>query len=546
MVTLTWVTSPGDGVPTDPNEVMSGFKEFRVLRSDVGKRYYALAVNGILPAGAAMYQEASYNDGDFVVVGIDNAGNISVVRRATYPLVDLTAPPPVEDIQIAVSQTAPALTHARIYDVVVDAGGADFTIVDNDVAFPTLIEYLDDQVSPTWTTVTTLSAGVTSGRLTKTWVQGTHTFVCVRATQDGVTTEQQCRPLSGVFVPSPVTVQSVSISPATITGAGMAVGTVTLNEAAPSGGSIVFLTSSVPAVLSVPPTVTVLQGNSAATFNVTTANPTTNTVVTITASFGGSVVQNTATVVSSTIITIPGTFSNEPPGTTPLAEHNFNDTTGGGFGVAGQDGTIVTDAGALISPSNVLREVFRATTGRGGQWLTKGGFWYREVFCGLSFKWDVNFGRLPNNNGKLFLFWIGTGVVWCKTDSGSDTTRYVVCGLQLIEQNWHLPGAYPGTAFGQSAEPQEVYANVGAGTVAHGDWFTIEMRLRNNTAGQNDGIVQMWLNGQPALHYTTVRFGAGDGDRFYAFDFTHTWDGGWAPPQDWYTYVDHLYISGKD
>jgi hypothetical protein len=62
---------------------------------------------------------------------------------------------------------------------------------------------------------------------------------------------------------------------------------VTLTAAAPAGGASVSLSSSIPAVASVPPSVTVPARATSATFSVTTAQVTATTSVTISAGLGG-------------------------------------------------------------------------------------------------------------------------------------------------------------------------------------------------------------------------------------------------------------------
>jgi hypothetical protein len=86
--------------------------------------------------------------------------------------------------------------------------------------------------------------------------------------------------MTGYQMPSS---DSLSVSPSTVAGGSTAQGTVTLQIAAPAGGTTVPLSSSNPAVASVPANVTVPVGATSATFPVTTSNVTANTTVTISA-----------------------------------------------------------------------------------------------------------------------------------------------------------------------------------------------------------------------------------------------------------------------
>ena len=80
---------------------------------------------------------------------------------------------------------------------------------------------------------------------------------------------------------------SLTIAPSALTGGTLAVGTVTLDRAAPTGGATVTLGSSAPSVAAVPASVLVPAGATAATFSVTTYSTKKNRTPTITASYGG-------------------------------------------------------------------------------------------------------------------------------------------------------------------------------------------------------------------------------------------------------------------
>ena len=87
-------------------------------------------------------------------------------------------------------------------------------------------------------------------------------------------------------VTPPPTLSSVSLSPTSVTAGGISTGTVTLNMAAPANGAIVALSSSNPAIATVPASVTVAAGASNATFAVSTGACTSGSV-TILGTYGG-------------------------------------------------------------------------------------------------------------------------------------------------------------------------------------------------------------------------------------------------------------------
>ena len=93
-----------------------------------------------------------------------------------------------------------------------------------------------------------------------------------------------------------VSLQQITVSPASVTGGSNTSAFVSLSGAAPTGGALVSLSSSNPAVVGVPPNVTVGAGSTAAGFTVTTAAVSSATSVTITASYNGTSVTATATV----------------------------------------------------------------------------------------------------------------------------------------------------------------------------------------------------------------------------------------------------------
>lgn len=107
------------------------------------------------------------------------------------------------------------------------------------------------------------------------------TSVALRANYEGVTSTTYLRVTPGV-VPS-----NLEIDPSNPTGGQTSTGTVTLNGPAPVGGTLVTLGSSDPAVAAVAASVTVLEGQTSATFSIVTTSVSLPTAVTISASAGG-------------------------------------------------------------------------------------------------------------------------------------------------------------------------------------------------------------------------------------------------------------------
>jgi hypothetical protein len=98
------------------------------------------------------------------------------------------------------------------------------------------------------------------------------------------------KPVSGAAA-----VSTLSATPNPVVGGNPSTGTVTLTSAAPSGGALVSLASASGAV-KVPGSVSVNQGATSASFGITTSPVTTQTLVTLSATYGGSTKTTTFTV----------------------------------------------------------------------------------------------------------------------------------------------------------------------------------------------------------------------------------------------------------
>jgi hypothetical protein len=113
---------------------------------------------------------------------------------------------------------------------------------------------------------------------------------------------------------APPLLQSMTISPASVTGGTSATGTVLLSAPAPSGGVSVTLATSNPSAAQAPGIVSVPAGQTSASYTLTTFSVSANTTVTITAFFD--------TTRSATITVLRGTPPPTPPPTpapTPTA-----------------------------------------------------------------------------------------------------------------------------------------------------------------------------------------------------------------------------------
>jgi hypothetical protein len=141
-------------------------------------------------------------------------------------------------------------------------------------------------------TSVTVPAGATSATFTaSTSDVSFQTLVTFTASAGGAT---ESATLKVNPAPSPVGVGLLALNPTSVHGGNTSQGTVSLDEVAPPGGTVVKLTSSNTGVATVPASVTVPAGAQSATFTVSTSKVRSSTSVRISATAGG--VTQTATL----------------------------------------------------------------------------------------------------------------------------------------------------------------------------------------------------------------------------------------------------------
>lgn len=538
MVTLNFLPPPTDANPPTSDEISSGLKEMRIYRADIGTDNFefveAIAVNSVI------WQSTAYNDGRFGVVVVDNAGNMSEIMIIETGKPDLTPPLPVTNLEVSVSSNPQVTTTAKVVNIVVDATGASFSLAENNPAQSTLIEYVDDSHAGVWQTLTTLSAGVTTGRLNKTWVQGTHSFVCLRATQNGTTTEQDCRPLSSVFSGGTTPqLTNLTLTPTALDGGGQATGVVTLNVAAQAGGFTVQLSSNVPSVASVPASVTVTQGNTQASFSISTTNPSINTAVTITAN-ASAVSLPASLTVRHVVISgeTGGTWPNKPSAFTTLTSWEFNTITGSGWAQNGS-AYVSSDGAAPVSPSSVMTLKYPiGFSGGGSPDIVNYNMGDKpELYLGYAWKCNSNWQAHPTNVNKLAFQMTPGGLSLIQTAWGTSSPYRIICALEFNTDNSHL-----GSGFGDVGGTWQLFGNRSSGDVSAGQWYKIEVYYkRSSSTSSRDGILKWWVGGTLVGEFYNVNFPSSS---FYEMLFSPTWGGvGSNKTQDDYFYFDHCIIA---
>jgi LmbE family N-acetylglucosaminyl deacetylase len=151
------------------------------------------------------------------------------------------------------------------------AGGAVITLSSNNTAAA---------AAPASVTV---AAGATKATFAiTTSAVGSTTALTISATYNGTQTATL------TVNPPTLSLSSVTLSPATVTGGTSTTGTVKLGGAAPAGGAVVTLSSSNSATATVPASVTVAAGATTATFAITTSAVGSATALTISATYNGT------------------------------------------------------------------------------------------------------------------------------------------------------------------------------------------------------------------------------------------------------------------
>jgi len=159
---------------------------------------------------------------------------------------------------------------------------------------------------------------------------------------------------------------SLTLSPTSVAGGTSSTGTVTLPCAAPSGGFTLNLVSNKPNYVGVPSTVTVLSGNTSATFTVTTAAYSSTYSATITGSYSGvNEASATITVTDAAIASLTVSPSTVSGGTSSTGTLTLSTAApAGGFKVNLSSSTpsYVGVPSTLTIPAGARSAAFTVTT----------------------------------------------------------------------------------------------------------------------------------------------------------------------------------------
>jgi WD40 repeat protein len=221
------------------------------------------------------------------VVGTQNTATITASLNGTSATATLTITPPVV--------TAISVSPANLKGGQPSTGTV--TISDPAPAGGILITLSSDNAAVAGTVG---SVTVASGSTTATFAITTHVVsVLTSVTFTGVFNASSQKT---VLTVTPPTVNTLTLSPASVKGGVNSTGTVTISDPAPAAGVAVTLSSANSTVAGVPTSVTIPSGSTTATFPVTTTPVTTDTPVVLTAAIGTGNATGTITVQTPALV----------------------------------------------------------------------------------------------------------------------------------------------------------------------------------------------------------------------------------------------------
>jgi hypothetical protein len=232
----------------------------------------------------------------------------------------------------------------------------------------------------------------------------------------------------------------------------------------------------------------------------------------------------------------PGS-SNEPSGMTRLKERPFNSLQEDPSWDTDAALSIVQDATAPISPSNVLRVTFPTGFHSGSAPAHAGVIHaaYRTVYIRFAAKLSLNWYGEDSGFCKYFYEW--------QNGVGSFFFASHGTGMSQLEPYVMLQAITRFPAVGGNLAPNLVPS----ARIIRGTWQTYEFILTGNTSGNADGSVDWYLDGVHIGSVGGIQWSSGAAT-FDLFELTPVWGGTGPTPvpstqtMDW----DHVYISGKN
>lgn len=279
---------------------------------------------------------------------------------------------------------------------------------------------------------------------------------------------------------------------------------------------------------------------------------------------------STAAVATVTAVS-SGTFTHEPPGFVLISDNPFNTTPGPALWTRVTTGTdtIITDATAPYSPSNVIQAAFTTTNPQAGSApvnvavnssnmsLATGGKYLSELYVcfwiKLSSAWACGHTGV-SNPGIVKIIFMGTDL---RGDGGSisDTDTYL-CVIGTLNGPIGFQVRFQGLKLAPPSQSNNVSAttNTSAAALTRDVWKKVEMHMVANTPGVRDGQVRLWMDDLLTHTVTDVGWGTSLSTcliTLMRFNPTLGGQGWFSPTQtnfaeaDMYMWIDHFHLSGK-
>lgn len=237
--------------------------------------------------------------------------------------------------------------------------------------------------------------------------------------------------------------------------------------------------------------------------------------------------------------------NNEPAGMALISNRPFSAVDEGGWDDSwGSLGTIVTDATAPESPSNVLQMHLPAGFGEGGGPCSGDLTFptnYRTVYVRYSAKFSAGWQGPSSGIDKAFYIYDDLGhptIIFDMDGDGFVDKSPMVAGQDIIHAGSPSPG-------GDLANPFWP-PNVDSTLIPRGEWFTVEFVAVSNTSGSTNGTLDWWVNGVKKGAVTGIQFATGS-RLWNLLHYTEIYTGtsGTRPASAQNVYWDNLYVSGK-
>jgi len=236
-------------------------------------------------------------------------------------------------------------------------------------------------------------------------------------------------------------------------------------------------------------------------------------------------------------------FDNEPIGkyTTTDLVNKWNASSSAGI----EQGRLTIEAGEKNNHGNVMRIKYEANKrglGAGGvQWKTRIPS-SNELYVSYWIKFKEGFdfvrgGKIPGLAG-------GTANTGGKKPNGLDgwSARMMWRPNGKAVQYLYFPDQknITGKDFPWNVNSQKYFTP--------GKWYKVETRIKMNTPGKRNGIVQSWFDGELAVDQRSIRFRDVDTFAIDYFMFSTFFGGGddsWATTKEEYAYFDNIIVSKK-